>query len=193
MSNSQQPATISQHRMVAARPMPRPIPSARRGIEPRRRFARAIRATSAVPSRRRWKIETHGAGAPCEKKKESGASISCRLLAVKWQIRATTSRNWRLAAGGCLLDIADAPKIVFINAIRGLLGGQMIFGASALPLWTAAGDSAKICAMKNDCIFCAIAAGEIPCFKIYEDAESLPISTSIRSPRATRSSYPRRT
>ena len=23
--------------------------------------------------------------------------------------------------------------------------------------------------MKNDCIFCAIAAGEIPCFKIYED------------------------
>ena len=25
-------------------------------------------------------------------------------------------------------------------------------------------------AMKNDCIFCAIAAGEIPAFKIYEDA-----------------------
>ena len=23
--------------------------------------------------------------------------------------------------------------------------------------------------MKNDCIFCAIAAGEIPCFRIYED------------------------
>jgi len=23
--------------------------------------------------------------------------------------------------------------------------------------------------MKNDCIFCAIAAGEIPCFKVYED------------------------
>ena len=23
--------------------------------------------------------------------------------------------------------------------------------------------------MKNDCVFCAIAAGEIPCFKIYED------------------------
>jgi hypothetical protein len=56
--------------------------------------------------------------------KESGASISCRLLADKWQIRATTSRNWRLAAGGWWLDIADAPKIVFINAIRGLLGGK---------------------------------------------------------------------
>ena len=27
--------------------------------------------------------------------------------------------------------------------------------------------------MKNDCIFCAIAAGEIPCFKIYEDADFL--------------------
>ena len=27
--------------------------------------------------------------------------------------------------------------------------------------------------MKNDCIFCAIAAGEIPCFKIYEDDETL--------------------
>ena len=23
--------------------------------------------------------------------------------------------------------------------------------------------------MKNDCLFCAIAAGEIPCFKVYED------------------------
>ena len=23
--------------------------------------------------------------------------------------------------------------------------------------------------MKNDCVFCAIAAGEIPCFKVYED------------------------
>jgi len=23
--------------------------------------------------------------------------------------------------------------------------------------------------MKNDCIFCAIGAGEIPCFKVYED------------------------
>ena len=23
--------------------------------------------------------------------------------------------------------------------------------------------------MKNNCIFCAIAAGEIPCFKVYED------------------------
>ena len=23
--------------------------------------------------------------------------------------------------------------------------------------------------MKNDCIFCAIAAGEIPSFKVYED------------------------
>lgn len=23
--------------------------------------------------------------------------------------------------------------------------------------------------MKNNCVFCAIAAGEIPCFKIYED------------------------
>lgn len=23
--------------------------------------------------------------------------------------------------------------------------------------------------MKNDCIFCAIAAGEIPCFEVYED------------------------
>ena len=23
--------------------------------------------------------------------------------------------------------------------------------------------------MKNDCIFCEIAAGEIPCFKVYED------------------------
>ena len=40
-------------------------------------------------------------------------------------------------------------------------------------VWTVAGDSAKICAMKNDCIFCAIAAGEIPCFKIYEDADFL--------------------
>ena len=27
--------------------------------------------------------------------------------------------------------------------------------------------------MKNDCIFCAIAAGEIPCFKIYEDDMTL--------------------
>ena len=27
--------------------------------------------------------------------------------------------------------------------------------------------------MKNDCIFCAIAAGEIPCFKIYDDADFL--------------------
>lgn len=27
--------------------------------------------------------------------------------------------------------------------------------------------------MKNDCIFCAIAAGEIPCFKIYEDDKTL--------------------
>ena len=27
--------------------------------------------------------------------------------------------------------------------------------------------------MKNDCIFCAIAAGEIPCFKIYEDNQTL--------------------
>ena len=23
--------------------------------------------------------------------------------------------------------------------------------------------------MKNNCVFCAIAAGEIPCFKVYED------------------------
>ena len=23
--------------------------------------------------------------------------------------------------------------------------------------------------MKNDCVFCAIAAGEIPCFKVFED------------------------
>ena len=27
--------------------------------------------------------------------------------------------------------------------------------------------------MKNDCIFCAIAAGEIPSFKVYEDDEVL--------------------
>ena len=27
--------------------------------------------------------------------------------------------------------------------------------------------------MKNDCVFCAIAAGEIPCFKIYEDDQFL--------------------
>ena len=27
--------------------------------------------------------------------------------------------------------------------------------------------------MKNDCIFCAIAAGEIPCFKVYEDDVAL--------------------
>ena len=27
--------------------------------------------------------------------------------------------------------------------------------------------------MKNDCIFCAIAAGEIPCFKVYEDEQVL--------------------
>lgn len=27
--------------------------------------------------------------------------------------------------------------------------------------------------MKNDCIFCAIAAGEIPCFKIYEDENAI--------------------
>lgn len=27
--------------------------------------------------------------------------------------------------------------------------------------------------MKNDCIFCAIAAGEIPCFKVYEDDDVL--------------------
>ncbi len=25
--------------------------------------------------------------------------------------------------------------------------------------------------MKNNCVFCAIAAGEIPCFKVYEDEE----------------------
>lgn len=33
--------------------------------------------------------------------------------------------------------------------------------------------SATIRAMKNDCIFCAIGAGEIPSFKIYEDEVSL--------------------
>ena len=27
--------------------------------------------------------------------------------------------------------------------------------------------------MKNNCVFCAIAAGEIPCFKIYEDETAL--------------------
>ena len=27
--------------------------------------------------------------------------------------------------------------------------------------------------MKNNCIFCAIAAGEIPCFKVYEDDVAL--------------------
>ncbi|MBQ3315893.1 MAG: HIT family protein [Kiritimatiellae bacterium] len=27
--------------------------------------------------------------------------------------------------------------------------------------------------MKNDCVFCAIAAGEIPCFKVYEDEQVL--------------------
>lgn len=27
--------------------------------------------------------------------------------------------------------------------------------------------------MKNDCVFCAIAAGEIPCFKVYEDEQFL--------------------
>ncbi len=27
--------------------------------------------------------------------------------------------------------------------------------------------------MKNDCVFCAIAAGEIPCFKVYEDEKVL--------------------
>ena len=27
--------------------------------------------------------------------------------------------------------------------------------------------------MKNDCVFCAIAAGEIPCFKVYEDESTL--------------------
>ena len=27
--------------------------------------------------------------------------------------------------------------------------------------------------MKNDCVFCAIAAHEIPCFKIYEDDDTL--------------------
>ena len=27
--------------------------------------------------------------------------------------------------------------------------------------------------MKNDCVFCAIAAGEIPCFKVYEDESVL--------------------
>lgn len=27
--------------------------------------------------------------------------------------------------------------------------------------------------MKNDCVFCAIAAGEIPCFKVYEDERVL--------------------
>jgi len=27
--------------------------------------------------------------------------------------------------------------------------------------------------MKNDCVFCAIAAGEIPCFKVYEDDQVL--------------------
>lgn len=27
--------------------------------------------------------------------------------------------------------------------------------------------------MKNNCIFCAIAAGEIPCFKVYEDSQVL--------------------
>jgi histidine triad (HIT) family protein len=27
--------------------------------------------------------------------------------------------------------------------------------------------------MKNDCVFCAIAAHEIPCFKIYEDERSI--------------------
>lgn len=27
--------------------------------------------------------------------------------------------------------------------------------------------------MNNDCVFCAIAAGEIPCFKVYEDELAL--------------------
>ena len=54
MSNHQQPAANRQHRMVAARLMPRPIPSIRRGIEPRRRSARAIR----VP----WTHEAQGLG-----------------------------------------------------------------------------------------------------------------------------------
>ena len=27
--------------------------------------------------------------------------------------------------------------------------------------------------MKNDCVFCAIAAGEIPSFKVYEDDDTL--------------------
>lgn len=27
--------------------------------------------------------------------------------------------------------------------------------------------------MKNNCVFCAIAAGEIPCFKVYEDENVL--------------------
>lgn len=27
--------------------------------------------------------------------------------------------------------------------------------------------------MKNDCIFCAIAAGEIPSFKVYEDGDTI--------------------
>ena len=67
MSNSQQPATISQHRMVAARPMPRAIPSVRRGVAP-----------GCVAGQRR-KIETHGVGAPCGTE-ESGARDSLPLL-----------------------------------------------------------------------------------------------------------------
>ena len=39
--------------------------------------------------------------------------------------------------------------------------------------------------MKNNCIFCAIAEGEIPSFKVYEDDLVSPTSTSTRSPRAT--------
>ena len=49
----------------------------------------------------------------------------------------------------------------------------MNYGDAPDLAFTAARDSAKIRAMKNDCIFCAIAAGEIPCFKIYEDADFL--------------------
>ena len=87
---------------------------------------------------KRRKIETHGAGAPCEKKKEPGASIVCRLLADKWQIRATTIRNWRLVAGCWLLDIADAKKVPAPS------GGETFFCVGPTPLFHVASRALEI-------------------------------------------------
>ena len=43
-----------------------------------------------------------------------------------------------------------------------------------------------------DCIFCRIAAGAIPCFKLYEDGETIAFMDITRSIRAMRWSSTRR-